>query len=85
MAALSRCSGTQNAHPAVRRGPEPGSTFLRWVLGLCLTSVFKKYVFAIKPFSLLRDHFRDVSFVPLNHARSEAERYNSGLKPSNSL
>ncbi len=36
----------------------------------CLTSLFKKYGWAIKPFSLLRDHFRDVSFVPLNHARS---------------
>jgi len=52
---------------------------------LVLISLFKKYGFAIKPFSLLRDHFRDVSFVPLNHARSEAERYNSGLRPSNSL
>ena len=44
------------------------------ILVLCLISLFKKYGFAIEPFSLLRDHFRDVSFVPLNHARSEAER-----------
>jgi hypothetical protein len=51
----------------------------------CLTSFFKKFGSAIKPFPLLRDHFRDISFVPLNHARSEAERYNSGLRPSNSL
>jgi hypothetical protein len=29
---------------------------------LCLASQFKKHVFAIKPFSLLRDHFRDVIF-----------------------
>ncbi len=39
-------------------------------LVLCLISLFKKYGFAIKPFSLLRDHFRDVSFVQLNPARS---------------
>jgi hypothetical protein len=32
--------------------------------------MFRKYGFAIKPFSLLRDHFRDVSFVPLNHENS---------------
>ncbi len=51
--------------------------FLGNALVLCLTSLFKKYGCAIKPFSLLRDHFRDVSVVPLNHARSEAERYNS--------
>jgi hypothetical protein len=37
-------------------------------LVLCLISLFKKYVFAIKPFSLLRDRFRDVRFVPLNHS-----------------
>jgi hypothetical protein len=53
---------------------------------LCLTSLFKKHGFAIKPFSFLRDHFQDVSFVPLNHARSEAERYDSPDKSgSNSL
>jgi hypothetical protein len=34
-------------------------------LVLCLRSLFKKYGFAIKPFSLLRDHFRDLSFVLL--------------------
>jgi hypothetical protein len=55
------------------------------VLVLCLISLFKKYGFAIKPVSLLRDHFRDVSFVSLNPARSEEERQNSGLRPSNSL
>ncbi len=41
-----------------------------WALVLCLISLFKKYGFAIKPFSLLRDHFRDISFVPLNHKNS---------------
>jgi hypothetical protein len=49
-----------------------------WLLVLCLISLFKKYGFAIEPFSLLRDHFRDVSFVSLNPK-------NSGLRPSNSL
>ncbi len=45
----------------------------------CVSRVsFKKHVFATKPFSLLRDHFWDVSFVPLNHK-------NSGLRPSDSL
>jgi hypothetical protein len=48
-------------------------------------SMFKNYGWTIKAFSLLRDHFRDVSFVSLNHARSEVERYNSGLRPSNSV
>jgi hypothetical protein len=40
------------------------------MLVLCLRSLFKKDGFAIKPFSLLRDHCRDVSFVPLNHSIS---------------
>ncbi len=47
-----------------------GLPFFKPKLVSCLTSLFKKYGWAIKPFSLLRDHFRDVSFVPLNHARS---------------
>jgi hypothetical protein len=49
-------------------------TELQEKLVSCPTSSFQKYGFAIKPFSLLREHFRDVSFVPLNPARSEAKR-----------
>jgi len=36
----------------------------------CLRSSFKKLSGAIKPFPGLREHSRDVSFVPLNHKNS---------------
>jgi hypothetical protein len=57
----------QKVHIKERKGVMQRS---RYEIVLCLISLFKKYGFAIKPFSLLRDHFRGVSFVPLNPARS---------------
>ncbi len=39
------------------------------MLVLC-RSLFQEYGIAKKPFSLLREHFRDINFAPLNHAHS---------------
>jgi len=40
----------------------------------CLNCSFKKQSVAIKPFPGLREHFRDVSDLPLNHKNSPPRR-----------
>ncbi len=50
---------------------------------LCPRSLFQEYGIAKKPFSLLREHFRDINFAPLNHAHSasfQAVRRNRSAK-----